>query len=580
MYVCTLRDTTISTREAGEVPAGYNAMTTNAIERLKAAREQSDLAALLGYRTSAFHYVLYGLPENQRYRAFTVPKRSGDARIIHEPMPALKELQARLSKLLFRCAENIGKARPGFWATSHGFRKGRSIVTGANIHSDRQSVFNADIHDFFGTINYARVCGFFLKDSEFELAKPIATAIAQIACYKDQLPQGSPCSPVISNYIGAILDNRLGWLARRNHCSYTRYADDLTFSTQRLNFPEAIAVKNDAGEWVAGIGLENEIDRSGFSLNPAKTRMQQKPARQSVTGLVVNKHPNVSRPYYRHARAMCASLFSTGEYSYPPGQGGRQTNALAQLEGRLAHIDFVQSRAAKEGEGQPKGPKRLYSRFLYFKHFTNPERPVIITERPSDIILLKCALRHQAQHFRRLTRRTGQPPRLPIDFLKSPAKQKMGIASGSDGLAAFMASYSNEIASFEFRPMRKPVIMLIGGPNEAREVLYATASEIIGTDVSGSEAAPFFHLSDNLYLVRMPILANDSEELLPPVWIERHSVANGETLAEAKSRFARRVVFPNQAEIDFSGFAELLRSMDTCIAYHSERARRLTQNSR
>ena len=579
MYVCTLRDTTISTREAGEVPAGYNAMTTTAIERLKAARERGDLAALLGYRTSAFHYILYGLPENQRYRIFTVPKRSGDARIIHEPTPALKELQARLSKLLFRCAEDIQQSRPGFWAASHGFRKGRSIVTGANIHSNRQSVFNVDIHDFFGTISYARVFGFFLKDSEFELAKPIANAIAQIACYEDRLPQGSPCSPVISNYIGAILDNRLGWLARRNHCSYSRYADDLTFSTQRMNFPEAIAVKNDAGEWVAGIGLESEIERSGFSLNPAKTRMQQKPARQSVTGLVVNKHPNIQRSYYRHARAMCASLFSTGEYSYPPGQGGRQTNTLAQLEGRLAHIDFVQSRAAKDGEEQPKGPRQLYRRFLYFKHFANPERPMIITERPSDIILLKCALGHQAQHFRRLTRRTGQPPRLPIDFLKSPAKQKMGIASGSDGLAGFMASYSNEIASFEFRPMLKPVILLIGGPNEDREELYGTASEITGTDVSGDEAVSFIHLIDNLYLIRIPNLANDFEELLPPVWSERHYVANDETLAEAKSRFVRRVVSPNQTEIDFSGFAELLRGVDACIADYSERVRQLAQGT-
>ena len=96
--------------------------------------------------------------------------------------------------------------------------------------------------NFFPSINFGRVRGFFLKDKHFSLQPPVATVLAQIACFENELPQGSPCSPVISNLIGHVLDGRLARFAKTHKCTYSRYADDITFSTSRKDFPPEIGV--------------------------------------------------------------------------------------------------------------------------------------------------------------------------------------------------------------------------------------------------------------------------------------------------------------------------------------------------
>ena len=119
--------------------------------------------------------------------------------------------------------------------------EGRSIITNARQHRNRRYVFNVDIQDFFGSINFGRIRGYFIADKNFQLQSKVATVLAQIACFENALPQGSPCSPIISNLIGHIVDIHLAKLAARVGCTYTRYADDLTFSTNKPTFPNQIA---------------------------------------------------------------------------------------------------------------------------------------------------------------------------------------------------------------------------------------------------------------------------------------------------------------------------------------------------
>ena len=160
-------------------------------------------------------------------------------------------------------------------------------------------MLNLDLEDFFPSFNFGRVRGFFLKDKAFGLHPEVATTIAQIACDGTALPQGSPCSPVISELIAQILDMRLVRLAKKYGVTYTRYADDITFSTSQKNFPTGLATvdSNDPSVWHLSDELVGKIVTSGFVINAAKTRMQFRGSRQMVTGLVINEKVNIRSDY-------------------------------------------------------------------------------------------------------------------------------------------------------------------------------------------------------------------------------------------------------------------------------------------
>src|SRR5205814_3311637 len=119
------------------------------------------------------------------------------------------------------------------------FIPARSILTNAKPHLRQKFVLNVDLKDFFPTINFGRVRGVLIA-KPYCLLPHIATYIARICCRDNALPQGAPTSPIISNMICSRLDRQLLRLARQYRCVYTRYADDLTFSTSMPRFPGAL----------------------------------------------------------------------------------------------------------------------------------------------------------------------------------------------------------------------------------------------------------------------------------------------------------------------------------------------------
>lgn len=333
-----------------------------ALEKLKKTSSLNDLAELLGYKPQSLAFILYKIPSEYKYTEFEIPKKYGGVRKIKAPVERLKKLQCRLASLLTKCYEeisNTSKKSKKRRELAHGFREKYSIVTNAENHTNKRYVFNVDLEDFFPSIHFGRVRGFFMKNDHFKLEEKVATIIAQIACHKNELPQGSPCSPIISNLIGHILDIRLAKLARKTRCTYSRYADDLTFSTNVKEFPKEISQSvNGNGKWIAGKELSKEIERAKFNINDDKTSLQFRFSRQVTTGLVVNRKVNIKREYYKRARTMCYSLFETG--SFYIGQHVAKVSAqcdqkateekkvinpgkLSQLEGILSHIHHVKS---------------------------------------------------------------------------------------------------------------------------------------------------------------------------------------------------------------------------------------------
>ena len=167
------------------------------LKQLRAATTLSDVARLLEIKPGMLSFLLYKKPKGALYAKFDIPKRHGGTREIWAPDKDLKLVQHRLANLLQNCVEEINAGRGHVedgkrHGVAHGFKRKHTIMTNARVHVTRRYVFNVDLHDFFGTINFGRVRGFFLKDKNFALQEKVATVIAQIACHENKLPQGSP----------------------------------------------------------------------------------------------------------------------------------------------------------------------------------------------------------------------------------------------------------------------------------------------------------------------------------------------------------------------------------------------------
>jgi RNA-directed DNA polymerase len=238
------------------------------------------------------------LPPARRYKRFSIPKKRGGNRIILEPTPNLKIIQQKLLQVLYAVYEPKSSV--------HGFISEKSIVTNAEQHVRKRYVLNVDLQNFFPSIHFGRVRGMFMA-YPYNLNDAVATVLAQICSLPNCLPQGAPTSPIISNMICAKMDSQLQKLAKEHRCYYTRYADDLTFSTYVSRFPKslAIVVRDEAGQHIeVGAELAEIIHQNGFKINKSKVRLQTKEQRQEVTGLTTNLFVNVNRKFIRQIRAM------------------------------------------------------------------------------------------------------------------------------------------------------------------------------------------------------------------------------------------------------------------------------------
>jgi hypothetical protein len=565
---------------------------------LQACKSRDDLAQLLGFKASAVAFILHKLPAASQYTSYTIPKKSGGVRQIDVPIPQLKKLQRHLANLLGECEGVINESYGGRRPLAHGFRAGCSIMTNAHVHKCKRYVFNLDLEDFFPSLNFGRVRGFFIKNQHFQLDPAVATAIAQIACHNNSLPQGSPCSPIISNLVTNFLDIRLAKLAKKCGCSYSRYADDLTFSTNAKTFPHSIALPGyGSWTWITGTSLKKAIEDAGFKINGTKTRMHFRPSRQLVTGLVVNKKVNVRPEYWRSARAMANSVFRTGKYfrpsiypDLPPNDGNDPPpiTKLMQLEGILNHIahvrDFADTRSAQEKRNDPIAATRLYRRFLHFKYFAALNRPLVICEGKTDSVYLKCALRSLAAQFPDLVDLTGDKPQYGIRFLRPTrtVHEVMRLGSGSSDLQQLIRHYSKHMRGFAI-PIHHPVIVMVDNDDGAKEI-FSALKAATKADVTLTSNDDFYYVCRNLYVVKTPEMNADGksciEDLFPQTTLatqldgktfnmKKEHDAPGEY---GKQAFAEKVVVPNCGTIDFTAFIPLLKRFQSVIADYQAKA--------
>lgn len=226
------------------------------------------------------------------YRTYELPKKAGGKRTITVPSTALKRLQRRLL--------DNGFDEIPLHPSAMGFRKGRSIRDNAEKHTGKEVVANVDIHQFFPSTRYQLILRACRKLCNGGISPRAARLVAEICSYCGALPTGAPTSPAIGNIVLRNADQAIGTVADRVGVTYTRYADDLTFSGDDA----AISILPFARE------VLTQLD---YQLDKKKTNLYRRGRRQLVTGLVVNEKPNIPRRLRRKLRAAVHSRLSGKE---------------------------------------------------------------------------------------------------------------------------------------------------------------------------------------------------------------------------------------------------------------------------
>ena len=276
-----------------------------------------------------------------RYKTFEIRKKSGATRTIHAPVKGLKAIQRSLN-LILHCVSKPHEAATGFVP-------GKSIVDNAKVHVGSYYVFNIDLKDFFHSIDQVRVwkclqnkpislgsseakltsdtaltftrMGADLVQAEKNKKYGVVNIISALCCeaimverlndkaeiiqlVKNVLPQGAPTSPILTNIVCQKLDFLLSAVAKRFGLRYTRYADDITFSSLHNVYQKD-------GEFLKQ--LHRIIEQQGFIIKQSKTRLQKQGYRQVVTGLLVNENVNVQKRYIKQLRMW---LYYWEQYGY------------------------------------------------------------------------------------------------------------------------------------------------------------------------------------------------------------------------------------------------------------------------
>jgi RNA-directed DNA polymerase len=285
---------------------------------------------------------LENLINQPEYHTYKIPKKRGGWREIAAPAAHLKlvqkklndELQARYQRI--KPEEVYGFIR--MWRQCN-------IVSNARPHIGKRFVLNMDLKDFFPCITAKRVKELFSSDM-FQFDEQAAIGLTLLTTYQGRLPTGSPTSPVISNFVCFALDRDLANFSKTNQMVYTRYADDLTFSSDHPITEVLVST------------IIRLIEKHQFRLNEKKLRLKSAHTQQTVTGIVVNEKVNVNRKLLKKIRAMLHDWRVNGlnqaanhHFGYAISEEQQQT-FLNRLKG---YINFV---------GQVRGKDDLLYRHM------------------------------------------------------------------------------------------------------------------------------------------------------------------------------------------------------------------------
>ncbi len=245
--------------------------------QLSAIKNLGDLATYLDVSATELSKMIFS--SSAFYKTFQIPKKKGGKREISTPKEPLKKIQRKIyRKLLEPFAPH---------ECAHAYARNKSTLTNAHKHIESKFMYKMDITDFFGSITYQSVLEIFLKIREaFEsrgdeikreerFSKLVAIYLSRLCTLDGKLPQGAPTSPHLSNLVAYTLDQKLEKLSQKNGVCYSRYSDDMVFSSKdRIdkNFRKLV---------------KNILFPAGFDPNPFKSARLSPKDNKIVTGILI-----------------------------------------------------------------------------------------------------------------------------------------------------------------------------------------------------------------------------------------------------------------------------------------------------
>lgn len=361
---------TISRRDSEEMLHRYMHKTGLNLYHHKASY------ALLG--TQSYHHFclhllklppkyVYQFIENPPYKKHEINKRSGGIRKISAPFPFFKNILRKLNYYLQGYYLTIKPPHVhGFVINPSFLAQKCNILENAKLHANKKHILNLDLKDFFPSITTARVKQLF-ESALFQFDSNLSTALTLLVTYEGKLPTGAPTSPAISNFICFEMDYQMHAFAKDHQLTYSRYADDLAFSSDSYISEEIIKA------------IEEIIEQQNFKINPQKKRVIASGRRQTITGLTVNSGPNVPRPLLKKIRAMLHDLETNGLESAAARhfkiQGEVHESQIQTFIYRLnGYISFVGQIRGKEDK-QYKKMKNKFSNY-----FSPPQEKILFEE--------------------------------------------------------------------------------------------------------------------------------------------------------------------------------------------------------
>lgn len=281
---------------------------------------------LVGIKWNEYLHILKETCNN--YHVYYMAKKSGGRRKITIPSPVLMDIQYFIKDNIL---DNVKIDESAF-----GFVKNKSILENANYHREGQKVLNIDLENFFPSIHKGRVYYIFNKICGY--SKDVSHDLTRLVTYNNGLPQGAPTSPIISNIVAYKLDLRLKGLCRRLEITYSRYADDLTFSgvVNKINDNLLSSVKK-------------IIEEEGFNINVKKIRFYGKHRGKIVNGLVINNgRVTVQKKYIEKINQELYYIKKYGVESHREYVGFKNKFYDEHIKGKILFVYSVDKEKGKQ----------------------------------------------------------------------------------------------------------------------------------------------------------------------------------------------------------------------------------------